>query len=247
MIRLLLIWILLFGHSSHGGLIDPSNKDHQYIKYASDFVYVGKIICLDKETNKIKYFGSCVGIGDKYILTAAHVFMDNNDLFVVEINDRKIEVGKIIIHPEFDPNIKGHNDIAIVKLQSNIGLDWYPSLYKKTDEINKLCSLAGFGTTGNFLSGPIIQDGKKRAGSNIIDKVYSGTLVCSPSLKNGTTQLEYIIYHGDSGGGLFIDNELAGIHSFISRNDKKKHEYETETFHTRISNHTDWIESNISD
>jgi hypothetical protein len=241
MIRVLFI-LILFCEVSHGGLIDPSNKDSQHIKYGEDFVYVGKVLCIDRTSKNIKYFGSCVAINDKDIITAAHIFIDKSDLFVVQINNKEIQIDSIIIHPEFDSSIKGQNDIAILKLKECVGLNWYPSLYKNKDEQNKICSLAGFGTSGNFLQGPTISDGKKRAGSNIIDKIYSGTLVCSPSFKKNTTQLEYIIYHGDSGGGLFIENELAGIHSFINRNQKNIHEYETETFHTRISNHIEWIE-----
>jgi len=244
MIRLFLILVIFCG-ISHGGLIDPSNKDSQHIKYGQDFVYIGKILCLNRESKKIKYFGSCVAIDDSVVITAAHVFIDQNDLFVIHINNREIQIDSIIIHPEFDPNIKGQNDIAILKVKEHIGLDWYPSLYKNKDEQNKICSLAGFGTSGNFLEGPTINDEKKRAGSNTIDKIYNGTLVCSPSLKEKTTQLEYIIYHGDSGGGLFIGNELAGIHSFINRNQKNTHEYETETFHTRISIHIEWIKLQI--
>jgi hypothetical protein len=239
---LIVIILSLLSSISYSGLIDPSNSDKQHISYAENFVYVGKIICLDPQTNKEKYFGSCVAISDRVLLTAAHVFIDKNDKYIVSINNKIILIDSFIPHKDFDISKQGFNDIAIININESIGLKWYPSLYTEKNESGKICSLAGYGATGNFLSGKTFSDGKRRAGSNKIDKVENNTLVCSPSLKSDKTQLEFLIFHGDSGGGLFIGNELAGIHSFVSRNDKNTHEYETESFHTRISDHVEWID-----
>jgi secreted trypsin-like serine protease len=57
--------------------------------------------------------------------------------------------------------------------------------------------------------------------------------------------LEFLIASGDSGGGLFIDNKLAGIHSCVmtvGKNPQSK--YGEESGHTRISNFIEWIEDN---
>jgi hypothetical protein len=69
------------------------------------------------------------------------------------------------------------------------------------------------------------------------------------SVRDGKkTSLEFLISHGDSGGGLFINNQLAGIHSGIMTEDKDKNlnsDYKDFAAHTRISLHKAWIESMI--
>ena len=71
-------------------------------------------------------------------------------------------------------------------------------------------------------------------------------LLCTPSSKINKTELEFMIAPGDSGGGLFIDNKLAGIHSCImAEGHKAKSDYRTESGHTRISDHVDWINNTM--
>jgi hypothetical protein len=60
------------------------------------------------------------------------------------------------------------------------------------------------------------------------------------------TELEFLIASGDSGGGLFIDNKLAGINSCVMAVDKKPDStYNDESGHTRISKFIGWIKENI--
>ena len=104
--------------------------------------------------------------------------------------------------------------------------------------------MAGWGFTGTFNTGIEKADGKRRAGSNFIDRTERKILVCSPSKRHEkTTELEYLIGSGDSGGGLFIDNKLAGIHSSVIGYDGKSNStYTDESCHTRISLYSDWID-----
>ena len=106
----------------------------------------------------------------------------------------------------------------------------------------------GYGITGNFNTGAKVSDGKKRAGSNVIDYIEKHILVCSASKPgNRITELEFLISNGDSGGGLFIDQKLAGINSGIMCSDKKlDSSYGDESCHTRISIHRDWIIKTIN-
>jgi secreted trypsin-like serine protease len=57
--------------------------------------------------------------------------------------------------------------------------------------------------------------------------------------------LEFIIAPGDSGGGLFIENDLAGIHSGVIEDkiNKGKSKYGAVSAHTRVSVYKDWIEN----
>ena len=58
--------------------------------------------------------------------------------------------------------------------------------------------------------------------------------------------LEFMIAPGDSGGGMFIGNKLAGINSFLMAADKKPDgTYGDEAAFTRISLYVDWIAEQI--
>jgi hypothetical protein len=129
-------------------------------------------------------------------------------------------------------------------LTKPIEISYYPELYENQDELNKICSISGFGNSGTHDIGCSRVDGKKRAGSNRISSVTDGMLECS-LLDRPNTELEFLIANGDSGGGLFIANRLAGINSSIytSHKDKKLNsDYNDRSLHTRISTHKNWID-----
>ena len=63
----------------------------------------------------------------------------------------------------------GPNDIAIALLENPVELDFYPKLYTKDDELGKLCSVAGWGMSGTWVTGTVNDDFKRRAGSNHVD------------------------------------------------------------------------------
>lgn len=244
MIARLLIFFLILnqGILSYSGTIDPNIPDKKYIEYGEKFTYVGKL-CGVYEDEKM-FCASAVAIGDHHILTAAHVVKNAKNCFFT-INGRDFCVQNIVYHSDFDKDEFGRGDIAIGYIDENIGLNFYPELYDNGDEDGKLCSIAGYGITGNFIRGATKSDGKKRAGSNIIDYISSDLLICSPSRRGKShTSLEFLISSGDSGGGLFIDGKLAGINSCVMSDGSKPKllsTYETESGHTRISKYIQWI------
>lgn len=241
-----ILYIILFviiSSSSLAGTIDPDTSDSRYTDYGSLFSHVAHISGSTYENEP--YFASGVAYKDDVIITAAHVLSLTKDQ-IISINNKKIEADCIIIHPKYDAKNFGYYDIGIIKLKQTIGLNWYPELYKEKNESGKLCSLSGFGMTGTFKTGAVTSDKNKRAGSNIIDSIDRGMLVCTPSVKINKTELEFMIAPGDSGGGLFIGNKLAGIHSCImAEGHKAKSDYKTESGHTRISDHIEWINTTI--
>jgi secreted trypsin-like serine protease len=240
---LLIILFQLLAIISYGGTIDPNNADEKYIEYGSKFHSVVKLCCFD---GKGLSCGSAVVIDPHWIITAAHV-VENCHSWTVSIGQEKFNIKNIIIHHNYKSNIFGYNDIALGYMEIPIKLENYPKIYNTNDEMNKVCAIAGWGFTGTFETGVRISDGKKRAGSNIIDRIERGVLVCSASKKQQkTTQLEYLICSGDSGGGLFINNKLAGINSSVIGNDGKSDStYGDESCHTRLSLHNEWIEKYI--
>lgn len=225
-----------------GGLRDPETSDSKHLELAQEYDYTGQV--LGSDAKDTPWMGSCVAINDRIALTAAHFMSDAKQCSIL-INDKKIKAIRWRVHPDFRMHIIGQNDIAMVFVDQNIDLKTYPELYSNKNEVNKACSLAGFGHPGTFITGPGPYDNKLRAGSNIIDYISKGVLVCSPSKTHNKTPLEFLIAAGDSGGGLFIDKKLAGIHSAIGQPVNQKTDlYLLESYHTRISEHIEWIESN---
>lgn len=237
--RILLI-NLVFISSIYSGTIDPNIPDHKYIKYGQEFECVGKIC--GKYSDGTNFCGSAVAIDDHHVLTAAHVVKDSKECKFI-INGKEFCLQNVIYHKDFETKF-GIADIAIAYSAEPIGLASYPELYIDTKEVGSICSMSGYGLTGSFKTGIKISDNKKRAGTNRIDSIYEDLLICSPSVfrSKDHTRLEFLIGSGDSGGGLFIDGKLAGIHSCVMAEGRSPNSvYGDDSGHTRISKYIEWI------
>lgn len=246
-----LIIILFSIPVSCAGTIDPNVSDDKYVDYGKKFDSVVKLSVVDDETilptgGINTSWGSAVVINPHWIITAAHVVKDSHD-WLVFFQEKQYVVKKVIIHPDYKTNTFGYNDLALGYLEEKIILNYYPELYKNSDEVGKICSIAGYGFSGTFNTGIVDCDDKKRAGSNIVDRTEKKRLVCSLSKKNEKKkELEFLIARGDSGGGLFIGNKLAGINSSVMAIDgKSDSSYSDESAHIRISLFYDWIKQII--
>ena len=244
--KLLSVFVLCFigTLNVYSGTIDPNTPDSKYIEYGKKFSYVGSL-CGSYENGDF-FCASAVAIDDHHILTAAHV-VDGATICVFSLEESPYKIHTIIVHKDFETKKYGHADIALCYSEKPFGLKFYPELYTEDDEESKLSCMAGYGFTGNFLNGAAKHDGKKRAGSNFIDRTENDLLICSPSKRNNKdfTSLEFLIASGDSGGGLFIDNKLAGIHSCVMVAGKiPQSKYGEESGHTRISKFITWIIDN---
>lgn len=239
---LCIVILLSFTIELNAGTISPSADDTKHIEYGEQHKCVVPVhgkITIDKQDKK--YFASAVVIRPKVILTAAHVISEAKHVYII-CDNKEIPVSLAIIRPQYNEKEMGPYDLAIGYLESEAKLDFYPELYSTDDEVDKICSLAGYGMTGTYNIGANKSDGKKRGGSNIIDGLANGMLICSVN-KGKRTSLEFLICHGDSGGGLFINNKLAGIHSCImTESGPLNANYKNESLHTRISLHKDWID-----
>jgi hypothetical protein len=237
-----IVILFLMSSYSFAGTIHPDIPDEKYVNYGSKFHYILKIS--GQNADKEIFYASAVAIKPRWILTAAHVVKNTRFCFV-HINNKSICLPKVIYHQEFESNTFGHNDIALAYTDQDIGLSFYPELYTNDDEAEKVCSISGYGITGNFSTGTVYSDDNRRAGSNIVDHIENKLLICTPS-KNKYTSLEFLIASGDSGGGLFIGNKLAGINSCVLSNDGKPDStYGDESGHTRVSAYADWIYKTI--
>lgn len=240
----MLISCFLYCTNIYPGTIDPKIDDKNYINFANskEFSCIYKI-CGENYDEKL-FCASAVAITKNWAITAAHV-VKNAKISILQQGENKHLVNKIILHPKFDEENFGKFDIALCLIDDEFGLFEYPELYDKNDEVNKKCFISGYGLTGDFVTGFSFMDGKKRAGSNTIDRVEKDLLICSPSITKGT-ELEFLICCGDSGGGLFIGKKLAGINScVISKDSIPDSSYGDESGHTRISIFAEWIKETI--
>jgi hypothetical protein len=241
MYKVLLALILgLIQFNLLAGTIDQNVADSKYIEYGNKHESVVKIEGNYDNEKSTYFYASAVVIKPRWILTAAHVLKGSKKCRII-IGEKTIPIDFIAHHGSYEENNFGKYDIGIGHLEQDANIGFYPELYTKSDEVGKICSMAGFGVTGAFQSLERKIDDIKRGGSNIIDTIDRDLLICS--LKDGKrTSLEFLICHGDSGGGLFIDNKLAGIHSCVFTEDKKlDSNIDDWSGHTRVSLFIEWI------
>lgn len=244
--------LVLWGAAAFAGTIDPNTPDEKYLEFGKQFPFVMRIRAVELKPvdpkSVVTWHASAVLIQPHWVLTAAHV-LDGVAAPTILDNAKPAKEYPLtytVVHSLFNADKNGYYDIALGYSEKDFGLDFYPELNTDTDEVGKTVTLAGFGFHGTFRTGLSVSDGKRRAGSNKISSLERSVLVCDPSQKNRTA-LEFLITPGDSGGGLFIGNKLAGIHSFLMAKDGKPNgTYTDESAHTRISLYADWVNSQIA-
>jgi hypothetical protein len=238
------LFYLILINNSIAGTRDKQVEDNKHTEYGQQFIHTGELTGLFDQGKM--FHASAVAIDDYHILTAAHV-VKNCDMCIFKLKNKEYCITNIIYHKNFDDDSFGVADIAIGYSEKSFDLPFYPELYTENNEIGLCCSIVGFGFTGTFDTGAKTMDGKKRAGSNYIEDIYSDLLICSASRigQKNRTSLEFLIASGDSGGPLYIGGKLAGINSCVLSTDKNSDSsYGDESGHTRISKFIDWINDN---
>ncbi|NDD55446.1 S1 family peptidase [bacterium] len=242
-------YVIIFVWTSRvmAGTTDPSTPDSKYVEFGKSFpnvVQISNTIDCKKCNKTHSQIASAVVIQPHWVLTAAHVVKDSrNNVVIKDGFDHPLTY--VVIHKDYDEDNVGFHDIALAYTPAPIKLEFYPALYRKTDETGKAITIAGFGIYGTFTAGGKESDGKRRAGHNKIDSTERAVLLAAPSV-TGRFPLEFGITPGDSGGGMFIGNELAGINSFLAAEDGKPDgTYGDDSAFTRISLYADWVDSQI--
>jgi len=235
---------------------DPDVPDSAYVAFGKKFPFVVPIVSLvDPQVRtapngaQLARPGSAVIIRPHWVLTVAHNVESTVKQTVIQDNETVHPLTYLSIHAKYQKTVYGEYDIALGYSPQDFQLDFYVPLYIARDEQHKAVTFAGFGKTGTFVTGvpeDAELDGKRRAGSNIISLVGPQCLFCDAS-KHNKTALELLIAPGDSGGGLFIGNSLAGLASFVAapKGEKADSDYGDLAAFARVSTHVDWIESEI--
>ena len=234
------------------GTRDPHTPDADYLEFGKKFSSVVRFRAATTfkietgETVSGFQYGSAAIIRPNWALTAAHLITDLNDHAVIADDGTVYPISATLVPTEFEGDTIGFYDLALCYSPKDFGLKFYTPLYKERDEAGKAITIAGYGITGTFNTGCVLSDKQKRAGHNRIDRIERAVLVCSPSRGAKRMPLEFMISPGDSGGGMYIGNELAGINSFLMAVDGHPNgTYTDESAFTRISLYVDWIESQI--
>ena len=233
--------------SALAGTRDPGTPDEKYLEFGKKFPSVMRLRAnITDPASKYPYqYGSAVAIRPHWILTAAHVVDGTTHSTVINDDKKEFALDPVLVHRDFVEETVGFYDIALAYSPEDLGVAFYTPLYEDSDEVGQAITVAGYGAHGTFHTGGTAMDGQKRAGHNKIDAAESGVLICTPST-HAKFPLEFMIAPGDSGGGMFIGNKLAGINSFLTAVDKHPDgTYSDEAAFTRVSLHKDWVESQI--
>lgn len=257
---LAVVFILFFQ-----GIIRHDVPKTKYIGLAAQPEYdcVGRVFYKDKPA------GSCVLIGNKTILSAAHVFPElksDADIssYSFQFKNATYTAEAILIHPDYIKSEKQKADLVLITLKQPADVITLPNLNTAFDELKSVVTGAGFGAFGKGNSTDTRSSGEKIAGENVIDSIVGPDengkrtiLLCdfdSPTpTKNplgdaGPLPLEYITTGGDSGGGLFRSKngkmELVGIlhGGGIQLEPFLKYGFYGQVMEwTRVSCYSDWI------
>lgn len=177
------------------GIIRHDVDEKAYLKLAEQkqFDCVGRIY---KDTTAS---GSCVLISDRFVLSAAHVFIDSDTrpdtmefngqtiVAYVTYNHRvtdvtevylvfkgqKVKVKSLMLHPNYlDSLTKGSCDLALLELEQPLKIIQPAKLNKSLDELNSDVVGVGFGASGPADRPDLVDThNKKIAGENVVDSI----------------------------------------------------------------------------
>jgi hypothetical protein len=270
------IIVLFFTTIAQGGVILDGVPDSQYLQLGSQFPASGLVTS----------GGSGTLIAPDLVLTAAHVELGNfvvggNTYTGVSI----IKHPQYIANGNNVNAINYGFDIALIRLSSPVTNVTPVPWYRGNAELTATVTMAGFGQTGVGSLGVLSGGGTLRAGTNVIDAIESfsngptgqvgaqnAILLAdfdSPvgfgnppgrfnTLGSPTPNaLEYHLAIGDSGGGVFIQENgvwyVAGINSGVSNqlaftgrpgDSPENFGYGAVSFMTRVSSFQDFIQIN---
>ena len=177
------------------GITRHDVNEDKYLKLAQE----KQFDCVGQIYTDTTARGSCVLISERFVLSAAHVFIDNDtkvdtiqingksivsfrqingrttavhNLFVV-FKGQRVRVKRLIIHPYYlDSLTKGSCDIALLELETPCTAITPANLNIRFNEINSNVVGVGFGASGPADRPDLVAlNNKKIAGENVVDSI----------------------------------------------------------------------------
>lgn len=257
------------------GIIRHDTPDSWYTSFATDPAFRGVGLILG-DTVDSSYSCSGTVINKNWVLTAGHCVDEAQAMSFYLPSDAGwnfYESDSWVAHENYtNAGLLAGWDIGLMHFETDF--DVAPAqLYTGSAEWLSPLASAGFGVTGNGEIGMTYTDYQRRAGTNIVDDLWSlegnGAQILWSDFDHPTdasynlfdyfgfdfddfaTELEILAAPGDSGGGVFIVEDgqvyLAGVHSFISNfRDDGIFGYGDAYGSTRVSSFGNWIDEKIS-
>lgn len=249
----LAIFLVVLSSISYGGTIHPSIPDSKYLEFGEKFTCVKQIEIdygRDEKDREIRGYSSCTILNDSWVVTSAHIALGAKALYVKH-NGKRFFVKRMVINKDFNPDMELESLMSITKTFADIALckvdepmrdfDAAIMVDKNQEILNKVITICGFGSTGNFNIGVNKFDSKRRAGSNIISSIENDVLLAKSTRREKPTSLEFLVAGGDSGGGVFVDGKLLGVISFVRSDDKILSDFGDTSGFIDIRQYTGWI------
>lgn len=220
------------------GTTDDAVPDSRYVAYGRAFApYTAQISGLGADGRRAS--ASCTLLSPVWAITAAHVVHGTTDVMVTS-GTLSRAAGTVVVHPEWQHDVHGLHDLALVRCDEPLELGFYPALSDGAEHVGQVVSIAGYGLHGRLTEGHTTHDGRLRAGTQTIERFERSIIVCLAQC--GSSTLELCISPGDSGGPLFAGGRLAGVNSFtMATKGPLRSRQGEETAHTRVSLYREWI------
>jgi len=198
-------------------------------------------------------------VAPRWVLAAAHTLdklipgrmaYDSTVLPKATVGGRDYVIDKIVQHPNWK-NPGTSNDIVLVRLAEPVKGIKPTRLYRGKDEVGKVITLVGRGTTGNGKDGAKGKDMVLRGANNRVetaDEKWITFIFDSPDSPN-VLPLEGASGAGDSGGPALIEKDghlyTLGVASHSRGGDGPEDVYGMKEYYTRVSSYADWIDETI--
>lgn len=214
-------------------IIRHDRDDARYRELGAGFTAVGAI----------GRAGEGTLVGDRWVLTAAHVATNFRRSLGVTFASTTYAVSEVIAHPDWRDG--GPHDIALVRLADPVPGIQPLTPFAGRDEAGRTVTFVGRGGTGDGRTGPQREDRIVRAATNVVDEADDHWLLFTFDEPPGGTDLEGISGPGDSGGPALLQVDgawrVAGISVWGRHGRKGRGTYGAREGYTRVSRYVEWI------